>query len=132
MVASGLSCGDDEPETRTYQDVGDFCVKSEADGRLTFAVRVSPSERCLSSCRTNTASCRATLSGSRIELLSELKIRDNPEVELCSTDCVGTTGTCDLDAPPPGEYQFGFASRFDTLPLPTSASEGCVPLFADH
>ncbi|HTV17297.1 MAG TPA: hypothetical protein VMG12_01460 [Polyangiaceae bacterium] len=131
-LAGSMACGDDEPERRTFQDIGDFCVKSEPDGRLTFTVTVGAVGRpCLSGCRINTASCQATLTGDRIELLSQLEIRENPGVDVCPAACIITTGTCELAAPAPGDYDFGFASRFEARALPTSPTEGCAPLFAD-
>ena len=130
VVASGLSCGDDEPRSRTFRDVGEgFCLSADASGHATISFVVGWPPHCLSGCDVNTASCRAVLTGNRIDLLTRLEVRDRPGVELCTTECQITTGTCELDVPSPGDYDFGSGSGFDTATLPT---EGRVPLFGGH
>jgi len=128
-AANGMGCGDDELHTRTLRDVGDFCVESGADGSLTFSVRTALGDPCLSGCAINTMSCRATLAGHRIELMSRIEIRGRPGIVECQSECIGSTASCELDAPPPGNYAFGFASRVHRATLPL---EGALGLFGEH
>jgi hypothetical protein len=128
-AASSIACGSDEPDTRTFFDVGGFCVKSDGGERLTFSVSVGPPEHCLDGCSGSETSCRATLTGKRIELRSLLEIRELPGVVECPGDCNRSTATCELEGLPPGDYQFGFFSRADTLTLPF---EGSISLFDDR
>ena len=128
LLVISVGCGSDGRSAREYVDVGTFCVTPAAGG-LTFRVFVAPNERCLSACDTNELSCRATLSGNRIELRSLLEVRDEPGVSECPTGCLGSTGRCELDAPSTGEYEFGFASRVDRVTLPFA---GSIPLFGEH
>lgn len=121
------ACGGDEPRTRTFRDVGEFCVKSDDTGRVTVAVVVT--EPCLSGCEGSATSCRATLTGTRIELHSVLELRELPDVQECPAGCFGSTATCELEGLPAGDYRFWFASRIDEATLPL---EGSVPLFGDH
>jgi hypothetical protein len=127
LAVGAMACGSDEPLTRTFTDVGEFCVQSDESGRLTFSVVVTAP--CLSGCEGSATSCRATLTGTRIELSSVLELRELPDVEECPAGCMGSMATCELEAPPAGDHEFGFASSFDTATLPL---EGSIPLFGDH
>jgi hypothetical protein len=124
-----MGCGSDEPRTRTFSEVGEFCVKSEDAERLTFSVVVGPPDRCLSGCEGNATSCRARLTETRIELSSVLETWELPDVQECPASCFVSTATCELDVPAPGNYRIRFASRIDTAILPF---EGSIPLFGDH
>jgi hypothetical protein len=119
-----MGCGSDEPRTRTFSEVGEFCVKSEDTGRLTFSVIV-----CVDACEGSATSCRATLTRTRIELSSALETWDLPDVQECPGGCFRSTATCELVVPAPGNYRIRFASRIDTAILPF---EGSIPLFGDH
>jgi hypothetical protein len=128
LAANVSACGgSDAPELREYPDVGQFCLRSSAGLRLVFGVHTT--DACLSACDDNRLSCSATLDGTRIELQTLLTTQDIPGVEICTTDCRGASGTCSLDVPAPGTYEFGFASRYDTSTLPMA---GSLPLFGDH
>jgi hypothetical protein len=126
-AAGSLGCGSDEPRTRTFSEVGEFCVKSEDTRRLTFSVLVT--ETCLSGCEGSATSCRARLTETRIELSSALETWELPDVQECPAACFGSTATCELDVPAPGNYRIRFASRIDMVPLPLERS---IPLFGDH
>jgi hypothetical protein len=130
LAATGaISCGSDDLGTRTFPDVGRFCVASDDDGGVTFSVIVGLDYPSLDSCHGSASSCRATLSGRRIELRSFLEIRELPGVVECPAESGASRATCALEGLPAGEYQFGFASRVDTATLPF---EGSIPLFGDH
>jgi hypothetical protein len=129
-AAGSMGCGSDEPRTRTFSEVGEFCVSSGDAGRVTFSVVIGgPHDSCLDGCEGSATSCRATFTGTRIELSSVLELRELPDVQECPGGCFASTATCELDVPAPGNYRIRFASRIDTVPLPI---EGSVPLFGDH
>src|SRR5690606_10990096 len=126
---SGCGGGDEATLWRTRTDIGTLCVRPNGGGGPEFLVSVSPLAQGLSTCHINTLSCRATRTGDRIELTTRLEIRDDSDVEICDAACHGTSGRCELGDAPPGEYQFGFASRFDTATLPLALA---APLFGEH
>lgn len=126
-----MGCGSsDEPLERTLLDVGQFCMTSEAAGRVTFSVMVGPPVHCLSGCEGSTTACLATLNGTDIELRSALETRELPKVEECPAGCLGSTATCELEeVPAPGLYRLRFGGLVAAATLPF---EGNVPLFGDH
>ena len=69
-------------------------------------------DACLSACDEHRLSCTATLAGTRIELHTLLESEDIPGVDECPDVCENAAGSCQVDIPAPGTYQFGFASRF--------------------
>jgi hypothetical protein len=127
LAVAGLACGGDEPRTRTFRDVGEFCVNSDDAGRVTFSVVVT--QPCLSGCEGSATACSATLTETHIELRSVLELRELPEVMECPAGCFGSMATCELENLPPDDYQLRFASRVDAARLPF---EGSIPLFGDH
>jgi hypothetical protein len=97
---------------------------------VTFTVVVGgPPDGCLGGCEGSATSCRATFTGTRIELSSVLELRELPDVQECPGGCFRSTATCELDVPAPGTYRIRFASRVDAAILPI---EGSIPLFGDH
>lgn len=123
------ACGGDELRTRTLENVGQFSWTASDGGQVTFSLLVSASEHCLSSCEGTTTSCRATLTGTHIELSSRVELRELPGVVVCPAGCLGSVASCELQVPAAGEYELAFAGRADSAALPL---DGSVTLFGDH
>jgi hypothetical protein len=134
LLLLAAACAPPSDSDHEVRDTGRVCVSSvdpsptsssttlKAGGPLYVAVDVAS---CPPGCITDvTASCTATLVGSRVIVHSQGSWRqaDNGCVALCR----GVRATCELVDPPVGEITLEHGSDVYPLAIPTTLPSGCL------
>jgi len=135
LSALGVSCGDSEEHVVSNQgwlcvgkgpsQTNEACPAFSLEQQLALHVNFG---LCLSgSCsRPGQTSCRASRSGSIIEVTAEGTWSDTGE-ESCTLDCRALTATCQTESLPDGDYEIRYANKTLAVTIPSSRSRHCMP-----